>query len=350
VNSVAGFAALEPGHAIGTIESFAAETREKLMPKGLPPLTALRAFEAAARHANLARAALELNVTPGALSHQVRALEALLGATLFERQARGVALTPQGRLLYPGLAAGFGLIGDAVQALRASARSGVLVVSTPPGFTSKWLAPRLYRFAEAHPEVELRIASSAAYAHFARDGVDVAIRSLPEGASHDPALAHEKLLDDTLVAVCSPPLLAKLQRPGGGRELRGVPLIHDDQLAGRSDAPGWVDWLEAAGLAAPDLRRGLRFSSADHALDAAVQGAGLLLTHAVLAHDALQAGRLVQPFDVVVPARRAYFLVRPASRPQPAAEAFATWLRAEMAAMAAPRPRAKIGARRARRA
>src|SRR5512146_2048911 len=126
------------------------------MPKGLPPLTALRAFEAAARHANLARAALELNVTPGALSHQVRALEALLGATLFERQARGVALTPQGRLLYPGLAAGFGLIGDAVQALRASARSGVLVVSTPPGFTSKWLAPRLYRFAEAHPEVELR--------------------------------------------------------------------------------------------------------------------------------------------------------------------------------------------------
>ena len=155
------------------------------MSRALPPLNALKAFEAAARHANFARAARELSVTPGALSHQIRGLERLLGVALFERQARGVTLTPQGRTLYPGLLHAFALIRDSVNALRASASSSVLVVSTPPGFTSKWLAPRLYRFAQAHPDIELRVASSAAYANFANDGVDVAVRNT-DGRSATP--------------------------------------------------------------------------------------------------------------------------------------------------------------------
>jgi LysR family glycine cleavage system transcriptional activator len=323
-----------------------------------PPLNALRAFEAAARHSNFARAALELNVTTGALSHQIRGLEALLGLRLFERQARGVALTPQGRTLYPGLASGFGQIREAVAALRANASSNVVVVSTPPGFTAKWLAPRLYRFADRHPEVELRIASSAAYANFASDGIDVAVRNMPHGERASAALHAEKLFDDWMIAVCSPALLAKVPRPRAGgapRELRKVvptlPLIHDDQLAGRPEVPTWVDWFRAARLTAPDLRRGLRFSAADHAIDAAAQGAGLLLSHALLVHDELASGRLVMPLDVTLPVRRAYYLVRPKAPPQrPALEAFRAWLKREMAATGdagiAPRPSVQAPTRR----
>ena len=315
-----------------------------------PPLNALRAFEAAARHSNFARAALELNVTTGALSHQIRGLEALLGLRLFERLARGVALTAPGRTLYPGLASGFGSIRDAVAALRANASSNVLVVSTPPGFTAKWLAPRLYRFAQAHPEVELRIASLAAYANFTGDGIDVAVRSVPHRETANPALQREKLVDDWMVAVCSPALLSKTRgsrsSSGASRALRTIvptlPLIHDDQLAGRPEVPNWVDWFRAAGLAPPDLRRGLRFSSADHAIDAAVQGAGLLLSHAVLTHDELASGRLVMPLNVALPAHRSYWLVWPkAQPPRPALRAFHAWLGGEMAAMTGVRPMPK---------
>lgn len=304
------------------------------MSHALPPLNSLRAFEAAARHRNFARAALELNVTPGALSHQIRGLERLLGVALFKRLARGVTLTPQGQMLYPGLLSAFALIRDSVNALRAAANNGVVVVSTPPGFTSKWLAPRLYRFAEEHPDIELRIASTAAYADFVNDSVDVAVRNVPNDPGAEAALACEKLIDDELVAVCSPKLIAKIVRSNGRRDLREIPLIHDDQLAGRPEVPTWVDWFRTAGLPPADVRRGLRFSSAEHAIEAAVQGAGLLLTHAILAHDDLATGRLVMPFEVVMPAGRAYFLVRlKVGRPRPGVDAFRAWLQREMAAM-----------------
>jgi LysR family glycine cleavage system transcriptional activator len=318
-----------------TIEFPASQRRENLVPQALPPLNALRAFEAAARHANFARAALELNVTPGALSHQVRGLERLLGVVLFERQARGVQLTPAGRTLYPGLLSAFALIRDAVGALRADMHKHVLVVSTPPGFTSKWLAPRLYRFAQAHPDIELRIASSATYANLATDGVDVAVRSVPADRPPDATLECEKLIDDELVVVCSPRLLSAIGRSRRRPDLRKAPLIHDDQLAGRPEVPTWADWFRAAGIEPPDLHRGLRFSSAEHAIEAGIQGAGLLLTHAILVHDELLAGRLVKPFDVAVPGGRTYLLVRPKARqPRPAALAFQAWLRAEIVAMA----------------
>ncbi len=305
------------------------------MSQALPPLNALRAFEAAARHANFARAASELHVTPGALSHQIRGLEKQLGVALFERQARGVALTPQGRLLHPGLLSGFALIRDAVQALRATRDSGVLVVSTPPGITSKWLAPRLFRFTQAHPDIELRIAASAAYANFFSDGIDVAFRNLPHDHQADPALVYERLLEDEMVVVCSPALMASMGKSRGRRDLRQVPLIHDEQLAGRPEVPTWSDWFQASGVAAPaDPRRGLRFSSAEHAIVAAVQGAGVLLTHTILAHDELQMGRLVKPFDVTVPGGRAYFAVWPKLRQSnPGVQAFREWLRSEISLM-----------------
>jgi len=144
------------------------------MRHAMPPLSALRAFEAAARHLSLTKAAQELGVTPGALSHQIRGLEQLLGFTLFKRGVRSIALTPKGKQLYPGLQTGFGHIREAVAALMDADAERVLVISTSPGFTSKWLAPRLYRFSGAYPEIDARVSSTLANANFTTDGVDVA--------------------------------------------------------------------------------------------------------------------------------------------------------------------------------
>ena len=147
------------------------------MHKPMPPLNALRAFEAAARHLSLTKASRELNVTAGALSHQIRGLEDMLGVKLFERRVRSIALTAEGKLLYPGLQTGFTQIRDAVAGLNTGSDERVLVISTPPGFTAKWLAPRLYRFASAHPEIDVRISSSFTAANFVTDGVDMAVRN-----------------------------------------------------------------------------------------------------------------------------------------------------------------------------
>ena len=316
------------------------------------PLNALRAFEAAARHANIARAAEELSVTPGALSHQIRALESRLGVALFERQARGVALTAEGRLLMPGLTSGFAQLRSAVDGLQAAVPRNRLVIATPPAFTSKWLVPRLHRFTQLHAEVELRIASSAAYADLAADDVDLAVRNLPIERASDPGLLHEQLVEDTLIVVANPALAARASRAlRDGKPLSALPLIHDDQLADRPGVPTWGHWCRAAGVPPlDDTRRGLRFTSAEHAIEAALQGAGLLLAHAVLVHDDLAAGRLVAPLDLRLPTGRAYFLVQPRRRrASEVAIAWRDWLRAEVAAMGtadASRPETRPAARR----
>src|SRR5262245_57743817 len=148
------------------------------MHRPLPPLSSLRAFEAAARHLSLTKAAQELHVTAGALSHQIRGLEETLGLKLFERRVRALARTPAGELLYPGLQTGFTQIRDAVNGLNEIGDDRVLVISTPPGLTSKWLVPRLYRFAAAHPEIDVRVSATLSVANFTSDGVDIAIRYL----------------------------------------------------------------------------------------------------------------------------------------------------------------------------
>lgn len=300
------------------------------MHSAAPPLNALKAFEATARHLSFTLAAVELNVTPGALSHQIRGLEEFLGIKLFERRTRSIVLTREGRLIYPGLQAGFGLIRDALSGLRSMNDDRVLVVSTPPGLTAKWLVARLYRFTEANPDLELRIASSVAYANFTTDGVDVAIRNLSSTFFDDPALVTEKLLDVDLIPVCSPKLVSALTKRKREEILKKIPLIHDDQLAGRPEVPGWPEWFKAVGIAGVDPTRGLRFSSADHAIDAAIEGAGLLLTHLILASDELRSGRLVMPFDGALPSGRAYYFVCPkTSEKQKKVEAFRRWLRSE---------------------
>jgi LysR family glycine cleavage system transcriptional activator len=164
------------------------------MHKPMPPLSALRAFEAAARHLSLTKAAHELHVTAGALSHQIRGLEELLGLKLFERRVRSIALTSAGKQLYPGLQTGFQQIRDAVAELNRADNGRAIVISTPPGFTAKWLAPRLYRFSLAHPNVDVRVSSSLENANFRTDGVDASVRHMASAATGDADLVIEKLI------------------------------------------------------------------------------------------------------------------------------------------------------------
>ncbi len=300
----------------------------------MPPLNALRAFEAAARHLSLTRAAAELHVTAGALSHQIRGLEELLGVQLFERRVRAIALTAAGKLLYPGLQTGFARIREAVEGLDHTGRDRVLVISAPPGFTAKWLVPRLYRFTSAHPEIDVRSSSSTAYADFTTDGVDVAVRNLPLGARVDPALASEKLIELSVVPVCSPRLLERHGRPADAAALLRLPLIHDDTLAHLPEYPTWATWFAAAGLDDVDVSRGLRFNTTDHALDAAGEGAGVLLAHDLPAYDDLRTGRLVIPVRLAITIGRAYHVVCPKSRSErPHVQAFRAWMKQELAAL-----------------
>jgi LysR family glycine cleavage system transcriptional activator len=300
----------------------------------MPQLSALRAFEAAARHLSLTNAARELHVTPGALSHQIRGLEELLGVKLFERKVRAIALTDAGKQLYPGLQTGFAQIRDALASFEAAGQPNVLVVSTSPGLTSKWLAPRLYRFASAHPYIDVRISSSAANANFTTDGIDLAIRNMPIDPAPDPSLESEKLLDLTYIPVCTPRLLDKFGPVKNARALARLPLIHDESLAARGASPSWSEWFKAAAVDNVDLKRGLRFTSADHALDAAEEDAGVLLTHDIMAYDGLRTGRLVIPVRLSIAAGRTFHLVRlKARRPSAAMDAFAAWIKEEVAAL-----------------
>ena len=304
------------------------------MNRPLPPLNALRAFEAAARHLSMAKAAEELNVTPGALSHQIRGLEALLGVELFERGVRSIALTGAGARLYPGLRTAFLHMREAMDALGEADRDRVLVVSALPGFTAKWLAPRLYRFAEAHPEIDARVSSSGALANFRTDGVHVALRNMPVDFVAEPDLVYERLFEASYTPVCSPKLIERLGAFDTPEVLRKAPLIHDDSLSTWTKTIGWPEWLSRAGVADFDASRGLRFSSADHALDATVEGAGVLLASDVLAYDELRTGRLAMPFDLRMPSGRVYCVVAPKRlQDRPNVRAFRDWAKAEAAAM-----------------
>ncbi len=304
------------------------------MHNAMPSLNALRAFEAAARHLSLTKAAGELHVTPGALSHQIRGLEDMLGVALFERRVRAIVLTEAGKRLYPGLQTGFIQIRDAIAGLKTAGNDRVLVISTPPGLTSKWLAPRLYRFASAYPEIDARISSSLDKANFTTDGVDVAVRHMDVEPEADRALVIEKLVELSLVPVCSPRLIQRHGRLDTPEALVRVPLIHDETLNKRATIPTWADWFRAAGIDGADVSRGLRFNSADHALDAAGEGAGVLLSHDLLAYDELRTGRLVIPVALRLRSGRAYHIVSAKSRwKHPRVQAFRDWIKQEVAAL-----------------
>jgi LysR family glycine cleavage system transcriptional activator len=296
------------------------------MTRRLPPLSALRAFEAAARHLSFTRAAGELHVTQTAISHQIRGLEEHLGVRLFRRLPRGLLLTEEGQSYLPAVRDAFDRIDAATGELIAARAGGPLTASMIPSFAARWLVPRLGRFRSAHPEIDLRISASVHLVDFAREDVDIAIRM---GRGHYPGLRVDRLFGEALMPVCSPALLEgshPLRRP---EDLRHHVLLHDD------DYTGWRLWLELAGVAGVDPRRGLTFSDSGMVVQAAAEGQGVALARVALAAWDLAAGRLVRPFEVSIARDLAYYLVCPeASADRPRIAAVRAWLLAEAAAYA----------------
>ena len=294
---------------------------EDALSRRLPPLNALRAFEAAARHLSFTRAASELHVTQTAISHQIRALEERLGVRLFRRLPRGLLLTEEAQRYLPPIRDAFDQIALATERLTTVGASTTLTVSVLPSFATKWLVPRLGRFRAAHPDLDLRISASSQLVDFARDDVDVGIRM---GRGVYPGLRVERLLGESLVPVCSPQLLEgapPLRRP---EDLRHHLLLHDEDYA------GWELWLGLAGVDGVDARRGPIFTDSGMVVQAAAEGQGVALARRLLAAGDLAAGRLMQPFDVSIPHDLAYYLVCPeATAEQPKIAAFRSWLMAE---------------------
>lgn len=284
----------------------------------LPSLTALRAFEAAARHMSFAKAAEELFVTPAALSYQIKALETELGQPLFHRLNRAVSLTEAGKALAPGTSSGFG---ELLSAWRSAARLNDdknLTITAGPAFTSKWLAPRMFDFAQAHPDIELRFSAGLKIVDFDHDEVDAAVRF---GLGNDRNVYSRELIKEWKTPMMTPELAEKF-----GTDLRAAPLIHDDSLEFLERPCDWSAWCRATGDKL-DTNHGPRFSQADHALDAAMSGAGVIMGRVTLATRALQSGRLVAPFDLGLIVEAQFRFVCPkGSESRPQIQAFEAWL------------------------
>jgi LysR family transcriptional regulator, glycine cleavage system transcriptional activator len=293
----------------------------------LPPLSALRAFEAAARLRSFSRAADELSVTPAAVSHQIHALEADLGVRLFHRLSRSVELTPSARLLLPGLSEAFAGIQASVRRLRAHNDTGTLTVTASPSLAAKWLVPRLHRFQEQNPDIDVRISANDNVVDLSKGDFDLAIRY---GTGRYPGLAVELLLQNEVFPACSPQLLesgAPLRAPA---DLLHHALIHD-QAADRDPlAPTWAMWLKAAGVNGAPALPGLTFSVGYMALDAAIAGHGVVLAYSTIAAADLAAGRLVRLFSLALPDLFAYYIATaPGALERPKVRAFRDWLRQE---------------------
>jgi LysR family transcriptional regulator, glycine cleavage system transcriptional activator len=293
------------------------------MLRRLPALNALKAFEAAARHESFTRAAEELCVTQGAVSHQVKALEAELGIKLFNRERQRLIITEAGRDYLAVLRDAFDRIAVGTERLVQRQTSGVLTVSTSPDFAAKWLVNRLGRFAEAHPGIDLRISATLHHIDFAREDVDLAVR---HGDGSWAGLDVARLSTEQLFAVCSPKLLRGRQRISKPADVLKFPLLHLD------DRKDWARWLEAAGVANAELAHGPVLNRASMIIDAAVDGQGIALARTTLAAWDLINGRLVRPLSETLRLSKTYWIVCPkATAALPKIKTFREWLLAEAA-------------------
>jgi LysR family transcriptional regulator, regulator of gene expression of beta-lactamase len=279
------------------------------------PLNSLRAFEGAARHLSFTNAAIELCVTPAALSHQVKGLEERLGFPLFHRLPRGLALTDEGQAMLPVLRRAFDDIAVLLERLTGSS-SAVLSVGVVGTFAVAWLLPRLDRFRAANPEIDVRISTNNNRVDIAEEGLDFAIR-FGDGAWHGTVAEH--LLDAPVMPLCAPDIAAKLSAPS---DLLGATLLRSYR------ADDWTRWFAAAGLQAP-VMRGPVFDSSRLMVDAALQGLSVALAPPRLFAQEIASGRLVQPFAIEADIG-AYWLTRLKSKPlSPEMDAFRSWLFAE---------------------
>jgi len=304
----------------------------------LPPLNALRAFEAAARHLSFRKAAEELHVTPAAISHQLKALEDFLGVKLFRRANRRVDLTPAARVAAQHLHEGFKSIFAAVERLREGDRGNLLTVSAPPSFAGKWLMPRLYRFVNRHPHIDVRLSARMRSARpearglpvrrdvndSSLDECDVAIRF---GDGDFPGMDAQLLLPLGVAPMLSPRLVDAAHPLRSPADLSHYHLLHDDTAYFRSGRRNWDCWLDAVGVSGLDTSRGVHFSHANLAIDAAVDGLGVVMSVPALASGDLASGRLLVAFDRIVPADHSYYILcAEGAAERPAIRAFTSWL------------------------
>lgn len=297
----------------------------------LPPLNGLRAFESAARHLSFAKAAEEMRVTPAAVSYQIRTLEDRLGTKLFRRLNRAIILTDAGAMLFPGVKASFEGLDRAVARIETSARpDNVVTVTISPHMAAKWLVPRLSRFIDRHSEIDLRIAASNTSVDLKTDKADVAIRW---NLGDNRGLIADKLMNEAVTPMCSPSLLDGASPIRTPADLLNHTLIHDETLMRHwPDVPAWTKWLDLAGVPHPHESAGLRFDHADHCLDAALEGSGVVLGRRAMASRDLEQGRLVAPFELDLAFRGGIFSVTTERKSKnPNVQAFRTWLREQAA-------------------
>jgi len=308
----------------------------------LPPLNALRVFEAAARHLSFKEAAVELHITQAAVSHQVKSLEEYLGVQLFRRSSRGVQLTDAARACLPKLREGFDALAGAVEMIRERGDEAQLVITAPPVFTARWLMPRLADFSKREPKIELRVfASSKMVDAGALDSTslvgDLDLRTessavqIHLGAGQYPGHRADRLFGVSMAAVANPGLVKEtgLKAPA---DLASHTLLHDDAMEIVAGGNAWRKWLEAAGVAdRVDADRGPRFSSNILSLEAASQKLGIALALRPLVDADIASDRLCAPFDVEVKPQSAYYLVCPeVIADRPAVAAFRKWLLAQV--------------------
>lgn len=286
----------------------------------------LRVFEAAARLSSFARAAEELGITAGAVSQHIRVLEDFAGQPLFRRLGRGVELTESGRAAFAHATAAMGEMLQAGRAMRTSLRGKRISISTAPSFASKWLIPRLSRFQERWPEIEVRLSADMALVDFSGSDIDLAIRYGPGGYE---GLHCERLMSESVVVVASPRLLEGRGPLRSAADLKGLPLIHDDASERDPACPTWSMWFAARGERRDDTEGGLRFNQSSLALEAALAGKGLVLAKRQLALRDLAEGLLVSALkEESAPVSFAYWLVWPRGRRfEPSQQAFLEWLR-----------------------
>jgi LysR family glycine cleavage system transcriptional activator len=303
------------------------------MPERLPPLNALRTFEAAARHLSFTAAAEELCVTAAAVSHQIRSLEDHLGTELFHRSGRALALTEAGMLLLPDVREAFALLINATRGLRRHAFAGPLTVAVPPSFAAKWLVPRLSRFRARCPDIEVALVSSSELVDFGREDVDLAIRY---GTGVYPGLHNEVLTATEFFPVCSPKLAQGPPPLIAPDDLRHVVLLHDEVPSALPMVPSWETWLKAAGVTGVDATQGPRFNTSFFTLEMALSGMGVALAQSTLVSADLAEGRLIRLFTISIPVDLSFFLVAPpATFEKPKVKAFRDWLHEEMGNVAA---------------
>ena len=289
------------------------------MARHLPPLNALRFFEAVARHKSFARAADELHVTPAAVSQQIRLLEDHLGVALFKR-GRVLVLNESAADAVHLISDAFDQLERAAHRIRSGSIAGPLIVSAPPAFATHWLMPRLEDFYARYPDVQIHLRATRRLVDFAMEEVDVAIRF---GSGAHPGLSVERLMPDAIVPVAAPALAASI---GSLADLQRVCLIEDEWQTMRGIFPEWQAWLAAlgAGTAPVSIRR---FGDADLAIGAALAGLGVALTWQSLVSNDLKSGRLAQVLNLRIPAELSYHLVMPQNRTAAAkVEAFRAWM------------------------